>query len=51
MQVVNKEVNDLYKEFSIDADKINIAYEIIRTSVLNNYIKDSVLTEEKKKIF
>ena len=51
MQVVNKEVNDLYKEFSIDADKINIAYEIIRTSVLNNYIKDSVLTEEKKEDF
>ena len=34
MQVVNKEDNDLYKEFSIDADKINIAYEIITLKIV-----------------
>ena len=51
MQVINKEVSELYNEFSKDANKINRAYEIIRITVLNNYIKDSVLNEAKKEDF
>ena len=51
MQVINKEVSELHNEFSKVANKINRAYEIVRITVLNNYIKDSILNEGKKEDF
>ena len=51
MQVINKETAELYKEFTKNVDKINTAFEIIKTTVLNNYIKNDLLSDNKKNDF